>query len=255
MKNQYVGDIGDYGKYALLRALACRYSIGVNWYLTPGDGKTDGKFTDYLKKDTDTLDEELYQKLKSLLISTDGTLRLENRNVTAIESGDILPNTTLFFNKLLDFVGVTDRKAYREDWVSRSFDVLGKPDIIFLDPDNGLEVKSVPPTHNNGNKFVTYDEARRYYQRANVALVIYNHRDRSPKDEYIKRFLRFYETEGTQDAFVYRLTFHKSSVRDYIFITKPENYKEIYDFLHEFACPARDKYFSIGELPMPMIKR
>ena len=32
MKNQYVGDIGDYGKYALLRAFASHYRIGVNWY-------------------------------------------------------------------------------------------------------------------------------------------------------------------------------------------------------------------------------
>ena len=43
MKNQYVGDIGDYGKYALLRFLSKQgYSIGINWYLTPDDNKTDG---------------------------------------------------------------------------------------------------------------------------------------------------------------------------------------------------------------------
>ena len=35
MKNQYVGDIGDYGKYGLLRFLAEKgIRIGVNWYLT-----------------------------------------------------------------------------------------------------------------------------------------------------------------------------------------------------------------------------
>ena len=51
MKNQYVGDIGDYGKYGLLRFLANRgIKIGVNWYLTDDDGSSDGKFTKYLKK-------------------------------------------------------------------------------------------------------------------------------------------------------------------------------------------------------------
>ena len=50
MKNQYVGDIGDYGKYGLLRFLAERgIQIGVNWYLTKDDGSTDGKFTKYLE--------------------------------------------------------------------------------------------------------------------------------------------------------------------------------------------------------------
>ena len=64
MKNQYVGDIGDYGKYALLRTLIAKeYSMGVNWYLTPDDGNTDGKYTDYLKKENDSLDEELFERI------------------------------------------------------------------------------------------------------------------------------------------------------------------------------------------------
>ena len=38
MKNQYVGDIGDYGKYGLLRFLSNRgIKIGINWYLTKDD--------------------------------------------------------------------------------------------------------------------------------------------------------------------------------------------------------------------------
>ena len=38
MKNQYVGDIGDYGKYGLLRFLASNgIKIGVNWFLTEND--------------------------------------------------------------------------------------------------------------------------------------------------------------------------------------------------------------------------
>ena len=52
MKNQYLCDIGDYGKYALLRAFAKDgIRIGVNWYLTEDDGSTDGKMKDYLEKE------------------------------------------------------------------------------------------------------------------------------------------------------------------------------------------------------------
>lgn len=51
MKNQYVGDIGDYGKYSLLRDFAeAGVKVGINWYLTEDDGSNDGKFVDYLKK-------------------------------------------------------------------------------------------------------------------------------------------------------------------------------------------------------------
>ena len=50
MKDQYVGDIGDFGKYGLLRYLNGRsLRIGVNWYLTPRDGRTDGNHTEYLE--------------------------------------------------------------------------------------------------------------------------------------------------------------------------------------------------------------
>ena len=38
MKNQYFGDVGDYGKYGLLRFIAKRgVTIAVNWYLTLDD--------------------------------------------------------------------------------------------------------------------------------------------------------------------------------------------------------------------------
>ena len=50
MKNQYFGDVGDYGKYGMLRFLADNgIKIAVNWYLTPDDGSNDGKHITYLE--------------------------------------------------------------------------------------------------------------------------------------------------------------------------------------------------------------
>ncbi len=50
MQNKYVGDIGDFGKLGLLRCLqTAGLTIGVNWYLTPDEGNTDGRFVDYPK--------------------------------------------------------------------------------------------------------------------------------------------------------------------------------------------------------------
>ena len=47
MKDQYFGDINDYRKYGLLRAIirAGRLRILVAWMLTVDDGSTDGKYT------------------------------------------------------------------------------------------------------------------------------------------------------------------------------------------------------------------
>lgn len=51
MKNQYIGDIGDYGKYGLLRFLSEHgIKIGVNWYLSKNDEIViDGNINNYLK--------------------------------------------------------------------------------------------------------------------------------------------------------------------------------------------------------------
>jgi hypothetical protein len=59
MKDQYVGDVGDFGKYGLLRALTGaldqtvqpQLSLGVNWYLTPDDPSSSaGSAREYLEK-------------------------------------------------------------------------------------------------------------------------------------------------------------------------------------------------------------
>ena len=54
MENQYVGDIGDYGKYSLLRAFSdAGIKIGVNWYLVPDETQNqDGRYTQYLNDET-----------------------------------------------------------------------------------------------------------------------------------------------------------------------------------------------------------
>ena len=50
MQNRYTGDIGDFGKLGMLRALQAQdLTIGVNWYLAPDeDHNDDGKHTKYL---------------------------------------------------------------------------------------------------------------------------------------------------------------------------------------------------------------
>ena len=95
MKNQYVGDIGDYGKYGLLRFLANRgIKIGVNWYLTDDDGSSDGKFTKYLKNpDERYYDPELFDALKEIAFRKDKTVGM-------VEDAGIIPGAAYFSEML-----------------------------------------------------------------------------------------------------------------------------------------------------------
>ena len=84
MKNQYVGDVGDYGKYSLLRAFAeAGVKIGVNWYLTDDDGSNDGKFKDYLTKGLlRKYSPEVFDALKDLVDNGKTTVQeVQNSNI------------------------------------------------------------------------------------------------------------------------------------------------------------------------------
>ena len=70
MKNKYFGDIDDYRKYGLIRAIlrSNEFNLLIAWMLTPDDSNNDGKRIDYLSKTDDEwckYDSELYKEVKS----------------------------------------------------------------------------------------------------------------------------------------------------------------------------------------------
>jgi len=103
MQDRYTGDIGDFGKYGLLRAL-CRpadvgpaLSLGVVWYWVPAESHNlDGKHTGYLRPSGSnsrrfrTYDPELYDPLAAYISSG-------RRSLADLPGLDILPPVTRFF--------------------------------------------------------------------------------------------------------------------------------------------------------------
>lgn len=104
MKNQYVGDIGDYGKYGLLRFLANHgIRIGINWYLTENDRSNDGIFISYLNQPSNRCcDPELFDTLKEIAHRSD-------KNVQMIENAGIISNAD-YYSAVLKNSG-SDSKA------------------------------------------------------------------------------------------------------------------------------------------------
>lgn len=86
MQNRYTGDIGDYVKYGLLRALADGRRLGVAWYLFPDeDHSDDGRHVDYLHGHGRCRghDPDLFDVLKGIVID-------DRRNIAAVERSGIL---------------------------------------------------------------------------------------------------------------------------------------------------------------------
>lgn len=225
MKDQYVADIGDYGKYSLLRFLSDkRINIGVNWYRTENDKSNDGKFTDYLKDERENGDRQYDEKLFNVLRPI---AKKDKKSVLDIEKNDIIPNA-VFFNEFLpsDF---NDRKEWHERAKRK---LLGeKTNLIFADPDNGTYKDKKPLPRKNGVKYALLDELRCYYDKgANV--VYYCHKARRKKDAWREKIYEFNDEDHNAKIIV--LTFHRGTQRSYIFAIHPENYKTYDKLLNEF---------------------
>ncbi len=135
MQDRYAGDIGDFVKYGLLRAIRGTRRLGVAWYLHPDAGPAgDGKHIAYLQ-DPDRwrhLDPELFDALSVLI-------RCDQRSVANIQQSGILGDAVFAADPLaLADVKVRDRKRWRRHWFDRIKRQLTDRDLVFGDPDNGL---------------------------------------------------------------------------------------------------------------------
>jgi hypothetical protein len=183
MQDRYVGDIGDFAKYGLLRRLVGKSSereirLGVVWCRFPDEShNSDGRHTSYLRKpEFAALDDPLLIALRKIVMSG-------RRRISAVSSGELFPHGTAFCDLAAAppaalRLSRNDRTRYREEWLHRCFTATEKCDLVFFDPDNGVEVVSVPKHHPNAGKYVYWDELSPFWDRGQ-ALLVYHHLNRT----------------------------------------------------------------------------
>jgi hypothetical protein len=183
MKNQYFGDIHDYRKYGLLRSIieATQLRLLVAWMLTPDDGGSDGSRLSYLNKPSKwgKHDPELFDWLHDILFDLQDP---EKRGVHLIEKSEMLPLTQYFSEE------VSDQKTNRSAWLRSLEEQAKNNDFVFLDPDNGIEVKSKSYGHTNSSKYVYWREIKPLWD-SGKSLLIYQHFIREKRPTFIQRML------------------------------------------------------------------
>lgn len=225
MKNQYVGDVGDYSKYSLLRFFSeAGVKVGINWYLTEDDSSNDGKHISYLEKeDMRRYDSVVFDALKKLVDNG-------NRSVQAVQDSGIIDNA-LYYDDLLKIQGNPPEKEHRRIyWFNKSMDALAGSDIIFMDPDNGL-MDNNDYLAKNADKYIFPNEIKRYYNEG-YNVVYYCHKGRrtyTQWDDYKNAMF-----DRIPDAKPVILTFHKGTQRSYIFLIHPMDYVEYRKIIDRF---------------------
>ena len=209
MQDRYAGDIGDYGKIALLRELQTQgLSVAVNWYRTEPlktEKKADGT---YKQDDGKYLIPEKLKVCDKDLADCLTWIAKNNRSVLEIERAGLIPGAIYFH----EFVTTENRN----EWHSRALDALEGFNLVFLDPDNGMLVQSVSKKSARSVKYAFYKEVEDYVQRGQSVL-IYNHRSRKPKERYFQELCsKLQDASGVPDSDILKITFPRCSVRDYL---------------------------------------
>ncbi|MCF7865359.1 MAG: hypothetical protein K9M11_02530 [Candidatus Pacebacteria bacterium] len=216
MKDQYFADFGDYQKVSLLQILKDEnLSLVVHWLKTQDDLSTDGKHIKYL--DTPLLwrdyEPEIYDYLKTKLATGSRSLR-------HIEES-LFCEDIHFINNLIE-----DRSERK-----KSIDLITQNstfDLVFFDPDNGIEVAST--NKKNIHKYVLWEEIIAAYS-SGKSVMIYQHFSRSNREVFIK--IKLEDLKQRLGAEVMALR-GKHSV--YLWAIQPQHSDKIKSALSKFSA-------------------
>jgi hypothetical protein len=225
MQDRYVGDVGDFGKYALLRRLCgipgeAAMRLGVVWcYFPDEDGSNDGQHIGYLRApEFINLDDELRLKLRCIVDA-------KQRAISAISNSAVFPEGTVFCNGLLPDGGqrpIETRIHHRRVWLDACLGLTSTCELVFFDPDNGLEVASIPKLHPKAGKYIFWDELIPFWNRKN-SLLIYHHLNRTTSAaRQVEVLARRFAVE-LDGAMIVPLVFRRGSSRVFWLIHHDDN--------------------------------
>jgi hypothetical protein len=161
MQNRYVGDVGDFVKLAILRALVSEdgdRKLGIAWWLFPDEShNADGKHRAYL-------DQPGKWKLFDPVVfeALDQIRSREPLNVVAIEEACLFRDAIYAGNLVPGGEHpISSRSEKRAQWFQDVEEKLRPCNVVFLDPDNGIASPGWKVTQKRAGKSVTFDDLKR----------------------------------------------------------------------------------------------
>ena len=179
------------------------------------------------------------------------------RSVQALEANNILKSNTVYYSEKLDFhikyptqkkIDKKTRLSKRHEWLKNAVLTVKPCNIIFLDPDNGLEIKSCKKMSQvKSGKYAYFSEIKKLFAGKN-ACVIYHHLNHSKKHkDQIKSRLKDLREKIDSTGKIFALRYKPYSPRVYFIISKKAAEKRLKDKIQQFmngsCCRFWDNYF------------
>lgn len=186
MKNQYFGDVNDFLKYDLVLTLAEKLDSTKAFtfipMLTRNDDSGDGGLINYDGGRRRDLEKFLKRCIRDMY-------------------RDILNLRFFMASQDIEYRPYRDAEYFRHEDREEYFDSIDpemlKGSVVLIDPDNGLEVKSM--RKRNGHKYLRYGELRRIYDGIDddSLVLVYQHIPRVKREKYFSAIAqRIRETTG-----------------------------------------------------------
>ncbi|MDE2695742.1 MAG: hypothetical protein OXH97_04405 [Chloroflexota bacterium] len=222
MQDRYAGDIGDFGKYGLLRWLCGddehgpALKLGVLWYRVPNEkGNNDGSHTGYVHSDPGAgfqeCDKELFRIMKSIVCEG-------KRTIGEVEVSGALPTETFCHSDPLCYVPREprpEREERRCRWIAEGRRRVIGAQLVFADPDNGLQTEGVARHEMRGRKYAYYDDLAPLVERGQ-SLVVYHHLGRQDHKVQIKARLEDLRERLPHASGAFGLRFRRGTARAFL---------------------------------------
>jgi hypothetical protein len=138
------------------------------------------------------------------------------------------------------------REAHRVKWLSRALAATAECDLVFLDPDNGLETPSVPKHSRKAGKYVFWDELISFWKRGQ-SLVVYHHLNRSASvQDQTKSLRQRFLTNFGDAAFISALLFRRGSCRHFWVLGQAHHEPKLCSRINNMVKAGWSGYFEIS---------
>ena len=256
MRDQFVADVNDFGKYGLLRRL-CGITrdgdddehdpdlkLGVVWYYLTGEAPNGGGNTDYPK--LAHCDPALYAKLQKLLTSQ------ANRTVVNVEKLNFLRAEGRYYHTENPIWGAPNNKptqrktrlAKADQWVDGAIERVRGADVVFLDPDNKI-AEGGSRIGKNGPMFAHTDEIKKFWKQGH-SLVIYHQTATSPTGRDLVSITVKAIQREIPDAAIDALHFKKANRKLVFFVLSQECHRiQIRERIDAMLNGAWHEYFKL----------
>ena len=219
MRDQFVGDIGDFAKYGLLRALlrhGAAHRLGVVWYANDDvPGSTHGSQTSYLDEDARAYrlcDLGLHDSLRSLVAAG-------SRRIIAVEASSVLGVDTPYWSDL-----TPSDYSQRLDWVVGALNRVKSCDLVLLDPDNGIRLEDVTDRGPVSPEHAYRTELLAFSGAAGVAVAYHTpsrHRKGVTHEAQIAEISRSLTDAPGQGRVVFAARWRRHGARTFLIVCNP----------------------------------